>query len=292
MGHGNVISVRIFSLQRLVYFGLLLALPATLALAEESPNLMLAEIYRQGIETRDYLVSEKLDGVRARWNGKQLISRGGHVFAAPDWFTKDFPKIPLDGELWMGRGQYEKTASVVRKHQAHEGWRKIRLMIFDLPEHNGPFSERVREMTELVTMVNSPFLVMIDQQTFDSQTALQKRLEAVVTQGGEGLMLNRKTALYTKGRSHDLLKLKPFDDAEATVIGYRPGKGKYAGHVGALKVQTDEGIIFYIGTGLSDAQRYHPPPLNSRITFRYQGFTKNRIPRFAVFLRVRNEQPE
>ena len=283
---------RVFLLQRLAYLAILLAHSVPLALANEPPNLMLAEIYQQGIDPEDYLVSEKLDGVRARWDGKHLISRGGQVFAVPNWFTKSFPSIPLDGELWMGRGRYEETASVVRKQQPHEGWRNVRMMIFDLPEHGGPFSERVSEMRRLATSVNSPYLTMIDQQTFDNETALQERLEAVVAQGGEGLMLNRKTALYTRGRSHDLLKLKPFEDAEATVIGYRPGKGKHTGKVGALKVQTDEGIVFFIGTGLSDAQRDHPPPLNSRVTFRYQGFTKNGIPRFAVFLRLRNEQPE
>ncbi len=271
---------------------ILLALSAPLALATEPPKLMLAETYRQGLNTSDYLVSEKLDGIRARWDGKQLISRGGHMFAAPVWFIKDFPSTPLDGELWMGRGHYEATSSIVRKNDPHEGWENIRLMIFDVPEHGGPFSERVKEMSRLTTLVNSPYLAMIDQHTFLNETTLREHLETVLAQGGEGLMLHRKAALYARGRSHDLLKFKPFSDAEATVIGYRPGKGKYEGKIGSLKVQTEEGIVFYIGTGLSDAQRDHPPPINRQITFRHQGFTKNGIPRFPVFLRIRSEQPD
>jgi DNA ligase-1 len=261
-------------------------------LAEEKPRIMLAENYQQGINTSEYFVSEKLDGVRARWDGRRLISRGGNVFATPEWFTKDFPGNSLDGELWMGRGRYEETASIVRKQQPHEGWRNIRLMVFDLPEHGGTFDERVIEMNRLATEVASAYLGIIEQQSIATEEALKVQLQTVVAQGGEGLMLNRKTARYASGRSQDLLKLKPFDDAEATVIGYRPGKGKYTGHVGSLKVRTNQGIVFFIGTGLSDAQRRNPPPLQSQITFRYQGITKNGIPRFPVFLRIWDEQPE
>ena len=47
---------------------------------EKSPDLMLAKIYADNIDVTQYWVSEKLDGVRAHWDGKQLISRGGKVF--------------------------------------------------------------------------------------------------------------------------------------------------------------------------------------------------------------------
>jgi len=165
-------------------------------------------------------------------------------------------------------------------------------MVFDLPEHGGTFDERVSAMKYLAKNVDSPYFGIIKQETFDTEETLKQRLQSVLAQGGEGLMLHRKTAYYASGRSQNLLKLKPFTDAEATVIGYRPGKGKFSGQVGALKVQTDEGLVFYVGSGLSDAQRHTPPSLQSRITFRHQGFTKNGIPRFPVFLRIRNEQPE
>jgi DNA ligase-1 len=274
---------------RLIIF--LSILPFSEVLADDKPGIMLAEIYQQGLDLSQYWVSEKLDGVRARWDGEQLLSRGGNVFAAPEWFTKDFPAVSLDGELWMGRRRYEDTSSVVRRHQPHEGWRDIRFMVFDLPEHAGTFSDRVTAMKYLARQVDSPYLVIIKQEVFDTEETLKQQLQAVLAQGGEGLMLHRKTAHYLRGRSQDLLKLKPHTDAEATVIGYRPGKGKFSGQVGSLKVRTDQGIVFYIGTGLSDEQRRHPPPLHSQITFRHQGFTKNGIPRFPVFLRIRNEQP-
>ena len=257
----------------------------------DKPDIMLANVFKGGIDVTQYWISEKLDGVRARWDGTRLISRGGKIFANPKWFTQGFPTTPLDGELWIGRGRYEETSSIVRKHQPHEGWRPVRLMVFDLPKHGGDFNERVQAMKLIVQKTQSPYLAMIEQWLVTNEDELQQKLQSVMDQGGEGLMLHRKTARYASGRSHDLLKLKPFSDAEATVIGYRPGKGKNLGKVGSLKVQMDDGRQFNIGTGLSDEERRNPPPINSRITFQYQGLTKNGIPRFPVFLHIRNEEP-
>lgn len=270
---------------------LTLLLPFSVAQGSTKPELMLADIYRQGIDISRYRVSEKLDGVRARWDGAHLISRGGHVFAAPEWFTKGFPAIPLDGELWMGRGRYEEVSSIVRIQQPHDGWRNVRLMIFDLPAHGGTFDQRVIAMNRVMIESDSPYLAIIEQQHVGSEEDLLKWLHTVIEQGGEGLILHRETAYYASGRSQDLLKFKLFTDAEATVIGYRPGKGQFAGQTGSLIVRTDQGVTFSIGSGLSHEQRRHPPPLQSRVTFRYQGLTKNGIPRFPVFLRIRDEEP-
>ena len=270
---------------------LIILLPFSAARAGTIPELMLADIYRQGLDLSQYRVSEKLDGVRARWDGTHLISRGGNMFAAPEWFTKGFPAVPLDGELWMGRGRYEEVSSIVRTQQPHDGWRNVRLMVFDLPAHGGTFDQRVLTMHRVITETASPYLGIIEQQRVGSEEDLLKWLHQVIDQGGEGLMLHKDTALYASGRSQDLLKLKLFTDAEATVIGYRPGKGQFAGQTGSLMVRTDQGATFSIGSGLSHEERRRPPPLQSRITFRYQGLTKNGIPRFPVFLRIRDEEP-
>ncbi|MBA3613827.1 MAG: DNA ligase [Nitrospirales bacterium] len=285
---GSGLRLQNFLLPRLL---LIIFLPFSTALAGTIPELMLADIYRQGLDLSQYRVSEKLDGIRARWDGTHLISRGGHVFAAPEWFTNGFPPIPLDGELWMGRGRYEEVSSIVRTQQAHDGWRNVRLMVFDLPAHGGTFEERVLEMNRLKAGIDSLYLGIIDQRRVESEEDLLKWLHTVIDNGGEGLMLHRETALYASGRSQDLLKLKLFTDAEATVIGYRPGKGQFDGLIGSLKVRTDNGVIFFIGSGLSHEQRRNPPPLQSRVTFRHQGLTENGIPRFPVFLHIRDEEP-
>ncbi len=260
--------------------------------AGDSPSIMLADTYQEGLDVSQYWVSEKLDGVRARWDGTHLLSRGGYVFTPPEWFTEHFPTIALDGELWIGRKRYEDTASIVRKQFPHEGWRQVRFMVFDLPDHNGTFDERVMTMKSLASQIDSLYITIIQQRTFSNEEDLRKEWQSVLDIGGEGFMLHKKTARYMPGRSQYLLKFKSFTEAEATVIGYRHGKGKFTGHIGSLKVQIGTEIVFYIGTGLSNAQRRAPPPLHSRITFRHQGFTKNGIPRFPVFLRIRDEQPE
>lgn len=262
---------------------LAIALPVA---ATETPDVMLANVYRQHEDVTQFWVSEKLDGVRARWDGKQLISRGGKIFIAPEWFIRNFPDKPLDGELWMGRGRYEDVVSIVRRQKPHDGWKTVKFMVFDLPAQGGTFSERVEAMRQLA---NPPYLEVIEQFRLDSNKTLMNRLDDIARQGGEGLMLHRQNSFYHGGRSDDLLKVKPFEDAEAIVIGYKPGKGKNTGLMGAIKVRMDNGKEFYIGSGFTQQQRKNPPLIGSLVTYRYQGFTQAGIPRFAVFVRQRNE---
>ncbi len=253
-----------------------------------TPKLMLANSYHEDINVTDYWVSEKLDGVRAYWNGTQLISRQGNVFAAPDWFTADFPKIPLDGELWMGRGTFETLSGAVRKTTPVDSeWRAIRLMVFDMPEQAGDFNQRLETLRRMFAQKHSHYITLVAQEKLPSQKALMARLDEVVNAGGEGLMLHLGSAPYRGVRSDDLLKLKRFEDAEATVLAHIAGTGKYQGAMGALLVQNSAGVQFKIGTGFSDAQRKNPPPIGSQITYRYRSITNKGVPRFASFMRVR-----
>src|SRR5204863_1530001 len=97
---------------------------------------------------------------------------------------------------------------------------------------------------------------------------------------------------YESGRSSTLLKVKTFHDAEARVIGYVPGEGKHAGRLGSLAVQLPNGVQFYIGTGLSHAQREHPPAIGTVITFRYQELTDSGTPRFPSYVGIRRDEEE
>ena len=98
-----------------------------------------------------------------------------------------------------------------------------------------------------------------------------------------------RDAPYSTGRSDVLLKLKAARDAEATVVAHLPGKGKYQGLLGALEVKTPSGVLFKLGSGLSDAERRAPPPIGAQVTYTYRDLTKNGVPRFATFVRVRTE---
>ncbi|MFA5082283.1 MAG: DNA ligase [Hydrogenophilaceae bacterium] len=254
------------------------------------PALILADVYREGIDPRDYWVSEKLDGVRAYWDGRRLYFRSGHPVPAPAWFTVDFPAVPLDGELWLGRGGFERLSGIVRKAAPVDAeWRQVRYMLFELPAAAGTFSARKDRLQRLVAEAGIPWLQAVEQFRVGDRKALQARLDAVVAGGGEGLMLHRADALYSSGRGADLLKLKPYLDREARVVAHLPGKGRHAGRLGALLVEDMDGRRFRIGTGFSDAQREAPPPLGSLITYRYHGLTAKGLPRFPAYLRQREE---
>ncbi|MDF1637508.1 MULTISPECIES: DNA ligase [Alcanivorax] len=273
--------------------GLMVLMCLLVAVARASePPLQLARVYQAGMDLQGYWVSEKLDGVRAYWDGQQLLSRGGNIIAAPGWFLRDFPAQPLDGELWMGRGRFAQVSAAVRRLQPKaQEWRQIRFMVFDLPASGVPFSERVKRMRELVGKTSSYHLALVEQRPATDHGALLARLDRVLAVGGEGLMLHHGESIYTAGRTATLLKVKTSQDAEATVVDYSEGKGKYQGQVGALVVETGDGRRFKLGSGLSDNDRADPPPVGSTVTYKFFGLTANGLPRFASFLRIRNDQP-
>ena len=258
------------------------------AVAVEPPPLLLAKPYTDDISVQDYWVSEKLDGVRAYWDGRRLLSRRGNVFNAPAWFTAGFPPHPLDGELWLRRGAFEATLGTVRKQRPVAAeWRQLNYQIFELPGAAGNFTQRLARLKRIIADANSPYLQLIPQQRFENRADLQKKLDEVVAGGGEGLMLHRADSLYQTGRGDALLKLKTYQDAEAVVIAHLPGKGRNLGRLGALLVEMPDGRQFKIGSGFSDRERQNPPPVGALITYKYYGLSRRGIPRFASFLRIR-----
>lgn len=259
----------------------------------EPPALALAGVYQEGISLENYWVSEKLDGVRAYWDGQQFWSRGGSVYQAPAWFTENFPETRMDGELWMGRGRFAELSGAVRRLEpVDESWRQIRFMVFDLPAIEQPFSGRVAAMKALLLPSPSPYLAMVEQFRTTSHETLMATLVEVVGQGGEGLMLRRGDSLPTVGRSDDLLKVKQYQDAEAVIVAHLPGAGKFEGMLGSVRVERPDGRQFRIGTGFSDTERINPPPVGAVITYKHYGFTATGLPRFASFMRVRADEPE
>lgn len=279
-------------LNRRLFLFLLASAPLSRLFAKENaPNVLLAENYKSGIDISQYLISEKFDGVRAVWDGKLLHTRHGNVINAPAWFTQKLPKTPLDGELWLGHGQFDALSGAVRKDVPIDAeWQSITYNIFELPNAAGPFEARAKRMIEIVKQANLPYLKAVYQFRLKDEAALNAMLKKVVKNGGEGLMLHRADAEYTTGRNASLIKLKPLYDAEATVISYTMGKGKYADKMGALVVETPEGIHFKLGSGFSDVQRANPPAIGSLVTYTYRDKTKTGKPKFARFLRVRDEK--
>lgn len=276
-------------LLRALLLGLALVQPLYSS-AAEPPAILLAQTYHGQVDVSRYLISEKLDGVRALWNGKTLSFRSGKEIQAPRWFLDGLPKQSLDGELWMGRGSFERLSGAVRRDSPDDAeWRQVRYMIFELPGASGSFRERAEVVRQIVRQARVPWLREIEQFSVVDRSALQTHFSKVVKAGGEGLMLHHADAEYQTGRSDVLLKMKPWDDAEAEVVGYKPGKGKYAGALGALRLRMPDGNEFYLGSGFTDKQRLNPPAIGAVVTYRYREFTANRLPRFPTFLRVRGE---
>lgn len=276
----------LFSLLRTVAVALFVIVSAQ-AQTPAVPQLTLANVYRQNILVADYWVSEKLDGVRAYWDGTHLVTRNGNAIVAPQWFTAGFPQQALDGELWAGRGRFQFVAStVLDRNPDHTRWNQIRFMVFDLHAERATFDERLGRMRTLLKNQPSPYIEIVRQYKVQDQKALLSELNALTKAGAEGLMLHRGAAPYRAGRSDDVLKLKTWHDAEAVVISHTPGKGKFTGLMGSLLVE-NAGKRFRVGSGFTLAERKNPPPPGATITYKYWGLTDNGLPRFASFLRVR-----
>ncbi|MDQ2190794.1 DNA ligase [Vibrio sp. 2017_1457_11] len=247
-----------------------------------------ANSYQHGIDVAEYWKSEKLDGIRAVWNGQYLHTRNGNKINAPAWFTAPLPNKALEGELWAGRGQFHHVQqTVLDTIPTDEAWQSIRFMLFDMPEAIGDYQKRYRNLIHLSSLMNAQHITYIEHSPIHSEKELLGYLDNVSDGQGEGVMLRKINAHYQAGRSNDLLKLKKHQDAEATVIGYKLGSGKYQGMMGSVLVRLENGVEFYIGSGFSDEIRNNPPKIGSIITFRFNDLTAEGKPRFARFMRER-----
>jgi len=274
-------------------------------LAKDKPQLMLLKTYQPGLDVSGWVMSEKLDGVRAYWDGKQLMSRQGNLFTPPSWFIEDFPSFELDGELWLGRERFSETISIVNTSIPDERWKEITYNIFEVPNQKGSLFNRLDILNRYLTNHANPFIKIISQIKVVSNAHLQSELERIIDLGGEGVVVRNPEVLYQAGRLESALKVKQKQDAECIVKGYTDGKGKYQDKVGAIVCELIDSQVerlfpellaqhkpsIKIGSGLSDNLRANPPKIGSVITFQYMGLTQKGLPRFPVFLRERLARP-
>ena len=262
-----------------------------LAVNAHALEIMLPRVYTDGIDVSGWLMSEKLDGIRGYWDGKQLLSKKGNPLHPPAAFTRNFPPFALEGEIWGGRRTFEKTVSIVKKQQPHDGWLELQFAIFDVPQAKGGFTRRLQKAKDWFADQPSQFSFVIPQKIVNNNDQLKAELQRVEKFGGEGLIVRKPDTLYANGRNRDILKVKSFFDMEAVVIAHIEGKGRNRGRLGSLLVGLQENtkVRFKIGTGFSDDERIHPPPVGSVITFKYYGFYESGLPKFPSFLRIRTD---
>ncbi len=263
------------------------AAPNTAAASGKAPPILLAHSWENDTDLTGWWMSEKLDGVRAWWDGKRFLSRQGNPFHAPAWFTEKLPDYPLDGELFGGRKKFQRTVSIARRQDQSDDWKELAFTIFDAPTLGAPFEERLAHCQRYVEDVAPPFAEWLPHEPCRGVAHLREELARVEALGGEGLMLRQPGSRYEVGRSSTLLKVKSFRDDEARVLGHLPGAGRHRGRLGALEVELRDGTRFSVGTGLSDAERENPPPIGSIITFRYQELSNDGVPRFPSYVGVR-----
>lgn len=262
-----------------------------------SDLVMLAKKYdSKKHNPESWLMSYKIDGIRAYWNGENLLTRGNNIIHAPAWFIKPLKGIPhhLDGELVFTSngspiGNFQETCSVVKRHNPDERWSNIKYYVFDMPDIGKEFTFDLALFT-LSSQVLPSFVEVVEQIPCKSKSHLEEYHDKYTAIGGEGIMLRNPNSMYECKRSKNILKVKIFSDAEATVIDYEAGKGRHEGRLGGyICTWTDErnDRIFHVGTGLTDAERDNPLPIGSVITFEYFGLTNAGSPRHPKYLRQR-----
>ena len=269
---------------------ILLLLSVSLASISRSAEPMLPQTYSEQYEVNGWLMSEKLDGVRGYWDGKNLYSKNGNPLSPLPEFLDELPPFALEGELWGGRDSFEQTVSITRQQQPHTGWRQLKFAIFDVPQAPGGFTTRIEKARRWFADHPTKYAFVIPQTKVRDRDHLLGELARIEAAGGEGLIVRNPDALYSAGRSTEILKVKSYQDAEASVIAHLPGKGRNTGRLGALLVEEEGGTRFRIGSGFSDAEREDPPPIGSLITFKYYGRYVSGIPKFPSYLRVRRDR--
>ena len=258
----------------------------------------------KGQNVGGWLVSKKLDGVHAYWDGRNLLSRNGKIIAAPEGWSLHFPPFALDGELYTARGEFEKIQSTVMDKTPNEAaWSEIKFYVFDVPEASGGLLDRLGELENFI--LKNPQagqnLKIIKQVKVKDNAEFEAFAEAVIAKGGEGAVVREPNAPYERKRSKNALKYKKFKDAECEVTEVNAGTGKYAGLMGSVTCkalsaagsnpdeQIPRGVKFKVGSGFSDEERANPPKIGSIITYKYQNLTAKGLPRFPIFLRVRED---
>jgi DNA ligase 1 len=253
---------------------------------------MLAKLY-DGRDPTGWLMSEKLDGVRALWTGRELVTREWNTIPAPAWFTCGLPAgVPLDGELWLGRGRFDAMSGIVLCDDAGSRWRDVCYMVFDAPKAAGGLTDRLNVVDDALAGHRGRHIRALPQRRCSGRADLDRALAGVIARGGEGLILRESASEYEPRRSWAMLKVKLVDELDAKVIAHAPGGGRNRGRLGALVIEVIdpgplEGRCFNIGAGLTDSQRCKPPAIGSVAIVRHNGLTRSGLPRFARLHGVR-----
>ena len=252
-----------------------------------------------------WLLSEKYDGYRARWipEKRMFLSRNQKEFIAPEWFKDEMPNVDLDGELFAGRENFQVMGTVRKKVPVDEEWRKIKYVVYDLPEEDDTFENRIIKLEQIVKDNKSITVIYTKQIKVTSLEQMEKIYKKVLENGGEGIMIKDPSSEYEDKRSNYMLKYKPSFDCEGVIVDYHTGKGKYTGMLGGFICKP---LINYDSYSVIDPSETHEfrisgmddsirdtykltHPVGTIITYQHSGKTDSGKPRFPRYLRVRDD---
>lgn len=174
---------------------------------------------RYAVDPKGWWVSEKLDGIRAIWTGKELMTRHGRKIHAPEWFYDEFPKnIALDGELYLGRNKFNVVQMTVMDHHKNKYlWEKIEYHVFDIPDATYLTFEEVQYILKNYLSTSCKYLKVIHQTQVKDLDQLLELQKILVSQGAEGTMLRKPGSSYRVGETSNLLKFKSQMDSNQMV---------------------------------------------------------------------------
>ncbi len=256
----------------------------------DATTLQKAKTYKGYENISGWYMSEKLDGIRGYWNGRYFLSKNGNKIHTPKWFTKNFPSYELDGELWSKRGDFENIQSIVLDDTPSKHWREISYHIFEAPNQDGNFTKRLEIAKNYFAKKELIHVQIIKQIRCKDKNHLNQFMQKVIKKEGEGVIIKDASLLYFAGRSSDILKVKQFSDLEGVIIDINKGKGMFKDLMGSLTLRLDNGVIFKLGGGFTIQERKISYDIGTVVTFKHYGFTKNKKPKFASFLRVRGSE--
>lgn len=242
--------------------------------------------------------SIKYDGIRVIWTGTHFLSRNNNIINAPQWFLLSLPtNLILDGELWIGLNNtdFDILNGLIKKSSPiDDDWKKVKFLVFDV-YLDLPYYFRYNYLRSWFTYHSNHIyhLSLINQIPIDNcSNKIETFFSSIISLSNEGIMLRNPITSYTFGRSIHLLKLKKEEDAEAYVIGYKLGKGKFQNLLGALICQTIPHQTLFSLSGFTSNLRENYIthfPLNTIITYKHSGFTKSLIPRHPRFKGIRHD---
>lgn len=232
-------------------------------------------------------MSEKLDGIRAYWNGKELLTKNGNKIFIPKVLIKNYPSFHLDGELWTKRNDFENIQNIVLDKTPTKQWKEITYNIFEVPNQKGNFYERIKVLENWLKINRNTNIRIIKQIKCKNKKHLNTYLESLINKKAEGVIIKNPSIPYFIGRSENILKVKKFKDMEGKVIDINYNKNN---KFKSLKILLKNNVTFNLGGGFSNKEKINHPIVGDIVTFKYYGLTKYKKPKFASFLRTRKEE--